>query len=112
MKMLIKAEEAAQFVLSILLFQHLPFAWWVFPSLLLLPDLSMIGYAFNNRIGAFAYNLIHHKALAVIIGSVGLLLSDDLFTLAGIILFAHSAMDRMFGFGLKLDTGFKFTHLG
>jgi hypothetical protein len=31
---------------------------------------------------------------------------------AGIILFGHSSMDRIFGYGLKLNEGFKFTHLG
>jgi hypothetical protein len=32
--------------------------------------------------------------------------------LAGIILFAHSSMDRLFGYGLKYFTGFSDTHLG
>ena len=32
--------------------------------------------------------------------------------IAGIILFGHSSMDRMFGYGLKLKEGFKYTHLG
>jgi hypothetical protein len=30
----------------------------------------------------------------------------------GLILFSHSAMDRMLGYGLKYESGFKFTHLG
>ena len=30
----------------------------------------------------------------------------------GIILFGHSSMDRFFGYGLKYENGFKFTHLG
>jgi len=29
-----------------------------------------------------------------------------------IILFGHSSMDRIFGYGLKTNQGFKFTHLG
>jgi hypothetical protein len=32
--------------------------------------------------------------------------------LIGTILFIHIAMDRIFGYGLKYDKGFKFTHLG
>lgn len=39
-------------------------------------------------------------------------LSLPLWQLAGIILFSHSAMDRIFGCGLKYDEGFNFTHLG
>ncbi|TAG51385.1 MAG: DUF4260 family protein, partial [Runella slithyformis] len=30
----------------------------------------------------------------------------------GIILFAHSAMDRIAGYGLKYEDAFKHTHLG
>lgn len=112
MKTLIKVEEVAQFILTIVLFNQLPFAWWVFPALLFLPDLSMIGYAFGNKAGAFAYNFFHHKALAITVGLTGYFWGNDALLLAGIILYAHSTMDRMLGYGLKLDTGFKFTHLG
>jgi hypothetical protein len=112
MKTLIKVEEAAQFIVTIILFNQLPFAWWIFPALLLSPDLSMLGYALGNKAGAFFYNLFHHKALAVVIGLVGYWLVSDQLLLAGIILYAHSSMDRMLGYGLKLNTGFKFTHLG
>ena len=112
MKTLINLEEAAQFALSILLFAKLPFAWWIYPSLLLLPDLSMIGYAVNNTVGAFTYNLGHHKGTAILIGTAGLILGNSYLLLTGIILFGHSAMDRMMGYGLKYNKGFKFTHLG
>ena len=112
MKTILKVEEAAQFLLSIVLFAQLPFVWWVYPALLLLPDLSMIGYAFNSKTGAFTYNLIHHKALAIVVGVVGLFLVNNYWLLAGIILFGHSSMDRMLGYGLKHTKGFKYTHLG
>lgn len=111
MKTLLKLEEAAQFILSIVVFAKLPFVWWLYPALLLVPDLSMIGYAVNNTVGAFTYNLFHHKATAILIGSAGLLLGDNSFLLAGIILFGHSAMDRMMDYGFKYEKGFKFTHL-
>jgi hypothetical protein len=32
--------------------------------------------------------------------------------LIGVILFSHSSLDRMLGYGLKFEKGFKFTHLG
>lgn len=112
MKTLVSLEEAAQFALSIVLFAKLPFVWWIYPALLLLPDVSMIGYAVNNTVGAFSYNLFHHKATAILIGLAGLLLANDLLLLTGVILFGHSSMDRMMGYGLKYNKGFKFTHLG
>jgi len=36
----------------------------------------------------------------------------EMYTLVGIILFSHSAMDRVFGYGLKYPDSFKNTHLG
>ncbi|RYF73330.1 MAG: DUF4260 family protein [Cytophagaceae bacterium] len=112
MKTLINLEEAAQFALSIILFAKLPFVWWIYPALLLLPDLSMIGYAVNASVGAYTYNLFHHKGIAILIGLAGFLLGNSYLLLAGIILFGHSAMDRMMGYGLKYNTGFTSTHLG
>ncbi|WP_375446362.1 DUF4260 domain-containing protein [uncultured Fibrella sp.] len=112
MKTLVNLEEAAQFALSIFLFAKLPFVWWIYPALLLAPDIAMIGYAVNNTVGAFTYNLFHHKATAILIAVAGLLLANNYLLLTGIILFGHSSMDRMMGYGLKYNKGFKFTHLG
>ena len=50
---LLRLEEVGQFLLSILLFNQLNYAWWVFPACILLPDLSMIGYLVNTKIGAW-----------------------------------------------------------
>jgi hypothetical protein len=112
MRVLIKVEEAAQFILTIILFTKLPFVWWVYPALLFLPDLSMLGYLTNSKVGAFTYNLFHHKAIAVAIGSAGLFMQNNNLMLVAIVLYGHSSMDRMLGYGLKHDKGFKFTHLG
>ncbi|PWJ60274.1 uncharacterized protein DUF4260 [Dyadobacter jejuensis] len=112
MKKVLQLEEAAQFLLGVFLFSKLEFPWWYFPAFLLLPDLSMLGYLGGNRIGAGVYNFFHHKALAVAIGAVGMYMSMPLLMLAGIILYAHSAMDRGLGYGLKYSTGFQDTHLG
>ncbi len=112
MNTLLKLEELGQFLLSILLFNQLDYAWWVFPACLLLPDLSMIGYAFNTKTGAWLYNIFHHKLLAIAVLFLGFALQSPVLTLAGVILFGHSAMDRIFGYGLKFKDDFKHTHLG
>ena len=67
MNNLLKLEELGQFLLSILLFNQLGYAWWVFPVCILLPDLSMIGYLVNPKTGAWLYNSIHHKLVAIAI---------------------------------------------
>lgn len=112
MKTVLKLEEALMFVLGIYLFNQLDYAWWWFLVLILTPDIGMFGYLFNNKIGAFTYNLFHHKGVAIIIYLLGSYFSIPLCQLTGVILFSHSALDRMLGYGLKYDKGFKFTHLG
>lgn len=109
---LIKLEEFAQFALSIFLFSRLEFSWWIFPACILLPDISMLGYLINTKTGAFTYNFFHHKFIAIVILILGFWLDHSLVSLAGIILFGHSSMDRMFGYGLKFTDNFKHTHLG
>ena len=114
MKNLIAIEEAGMFILAIvgMYYQPLEFKWWVWPLLFLLPDVGMIGYAFSPAAGAVTYNLLHHKAIAVLIVMAGYLLSNPPLLLCGLILFGHSSFDRMLGYGLKYTDAFKHTHLG
>jgi hypothetical protein len=112
MKLLLRSEELILFVFGIYLFSLLPYAWWWFPALLLLPDLGMLGYLAGNTAGAFCYNLFHHRGLALGCYLMGTYLSLPLWQLAGVVLFAHIAMDRALGYGLKYEKGFRYTHLG
>ena len=112
MKTVVSLENLGLFVLSIYLFSLLEYNWWWFPTLLLLPDLSMIGYAFGNKIGAIFYNAFHHQGIAICVYLSGLYLENEILELIGVILFAHSVMDRCFGYGLKHFSGFQDTHLG
>lgn len=112
MKALLKLEDLAELLLSVFLFTRLDFSWWWYPALILVPDLSMLGYVINTRVGAGLYNLVHHKGTGIVVGIIGLVLANQQLLLAGIILFGHSAMDRVFGYGLKYSDDFKHTHLG
>jgi hypothetical protein len=100
MKTLIRLEELAQLLLAIYLFSLLPFAWWLFPALILIPDVSLLGLLINKQIGAIAYNLIHHKAVGLGAYMLGSLLGIPLLTLVGVLLFGHSSFDRMVGLQL------------
>lgn len=112
MKTTLKVEELAQLILGIYLFSQLDFAWWWFPALILLPDIGMIGYVFNTKTGALIYNIFHNKMIALAVYLAGIYLTNQTICLAGIILFSHAAMDRIFGYGLKYPDSFKNTHLG
>ena len=112
MKALLKFEEIAIFLFCIFLFTKLNFSWWWFPSLLLLPDIGMIGYVINPKIGAFTYNLFHHRLTACVLALYALSYGNEHVQLAAIILFAHISMDRALGYGLKFPDSFNNTHLG
>ena len=112
MKNLLKLEELFMFGLSIFLFSKLEFAWWWYLILLLAPDLSMIGYFVSPQVGAMTYNFVHHKALGISVFVIGVLLVSQPLQLAGLILFGHSSMDRVLGYGLKYSDSFQHTHLG
>ena len=114
MKQVLQLEELAQTVIGMmaLYYQPLHFSWWLWPILFLAPDISMLGYIVNTKAGAFTYNLFHHKGMAIVIAAAGFFLSSPAATLIGLLLFAHSAFDRMMGYGLKYENGFKHTHLG
>ena len=112
MERTLKVEEAAMFVLSIYLFAHTDFAWWWYLGLILVPDIGMLGYLRSPKVGAITYNRFHHKGIAIILLCLGWYLSNDWLALTGIILFGHSSMDRIVGYGLKYPDNFKHTHLG
>jgi hypothetical protein len=113
MKNLVHVEEAAMFGLSIFLFYYqLDYAWWLFWVLLLLPDIGMLGYLINTKVGAITYNFLHHKAVSIILYCSGFCFQNSALMLSGLILFGHSSMDRIFGYGLKYQDAFKHTHLG
>lgn len=112
MKTVIQLEELALFLFGIFFFNQLHFAWWWFLVLILTPDIGMIGYAFGPKFGAWSYNIFHHRGIAILVYLCGIYFANPTAQLAGIILFSHAAMDRLMGYGLKYETGFKDTHLG
>ena len=112
MKTLIRLEEFGLFLFSIYLYTSLSLPWWYFPLLFFVPDLSMAAYWAGPRVGAYVYNFIHHRALALIYYVAGMAIGAIPLALAGVILFAHSSLDRVLGYGLKYTDSFNATHLG
>lgn len=123
MKTLLKLEELAQFLACVVILAMNGVPWWAYLLLLLGPDISMLGYLVNTRVGAFSYNLFHHKGVAILvaliaIGSEGLNLLmatprvGEALLLTAVILYGHSSMDRLLGYGLKFGDHFQHTHLG
>ena len=112
MKKLIQVEEFAMLGLSIYGLYLLDVSWWFYLILLIGPDISMLGYLAGEKIGPISYNLFHHKGVAILVFIGGLIFNSWILQALGIILFGHSSMDRIFGYGLKHFTAFTDTHLG
>lgn len=110
-KILLHIEGMAVLALCLYLYGSLQDSWLLFWVLLFLPDISMVGYAFNHKTGAKVYNLFHTYSLPILLLIAGLFLSNSIILAIGLIWSAHIGMDRMLGYGLKYPTDFKDTHL-
>ncbi len=112
MKNLLKIEEFFLFGLALFLFSRLGYSWGWYILFFFAADLSMLGYLVNPRLGAWTYNLVHHKGVSVALYVLGTLLSAPWLMFAGTVLLGHSSLDRVFGYGLKYPDAFQNTHLG
>ncbi len=110
--LILRAESLAIFVAGIVIYLQLNgHALWLLP-LLLVPDVSMIGYLGGPRLGAISYNLGHNVVTALGVLAIGWFAAIAPLALLGAVLLAHLGMDRALGYGLKLPTDFRDTHLG
>jgi Domain of unknown function (DUF4260) len=109
---ILRAESAVLFVTGVVLYAQLNGNLWFLPGLLLAVDLSMIGYASGPRLGALTYNLAHNLVVAIGMLAIGWVGAIAPLALAGAVLLAHVGLDRALGYGLKLPTDFRDTHLG
>lgn len=112
MKYLIRLEEAAKLAVAFYLSVQSGFGPLTFFLFLLVPDVSMVGYLINSRWGAYLYNVAHHQGIGIAIATAGYIMHNPTIIFSGLILVAHSSMDRVLGYGLKYEDDFKHTHLG
>lgn len=108
----LRLEALAMTAAGLLVWAGLGGGWWRFAVLVLLPDLSILGYLHGPRLGAALYNVAHSYALPVAIGTLGGVLDQRALLLTGAIWLTHIGADRLLGYGLKYPTGFRDTHLG
>lgn len=112
MKNLLKLESLGLFTLSIWAYMlFFPNQWGTFAWLILAPDLSFLAVILSKKLGLRAYNLFHHQGLIALGIIVGYYWPMPLLLQVSIIFMAHSTIDRVLGYGLKLES-FDHTHLG
>lgn len=91
--------------------------WWLDAGLLtiavfaLAPDISMLGYLHNPRVGAAIYNAVHVYVGPLALGAAGLWMGGDLALVIAATWVAHIGVDRAVGYGLKFPDAFDHTHL-
>ncbi|MGN4425048.1 DUF4260 domain-containing protein [Bacillus cereus group sp. MYBK30-1] len=110
-KRIIHLEGLVVLLAAIYIYALCGFSWLLFIVLLLAPDLAMIAYTINNRVGAQIYNLFHTYIISILLVLIGIYFKMDSILMVGLIWIAHIGMDRMLGYGLKYETDFKDTHI-
>ena len=109
---LLRLEGAAMLAAATVVYARIGSTWWLFATLFLFPDASMLGYCVGPKTGAACYNAAHTLLAPAVLAGLGDLLGSPLaFPLAAIWV-AHIGMDHLLGYGLKYETGFADTHLG
>ncbi len=114
MKNILRLEEIGMTAIGVyfLTIHNLNISIWIWLLIFFSPDISMLGYLINAKVGAISYNIFHHKGLAIAVAGIGYFMKIEVMLVIGILLFAHSSFDRMIGYGLKYHSSFNDTHLG
>jgi hypothetical protein len=107
-----RIEGALIFLISLVFYYFQQANWLVFILVFFAIDISMAGYLMNKKVGAHIYNIGHSFIMPIIILVCSALLYNQALTLLALIWTAHIGIDRALGYGFKLPSGFKDTHLG
>ena len=109
--LLLHLEGAAVLLAAGILYQQSHAGWLWFGLLFLAPDLFMLGYLANKKIGAALYNLAHTYSAPVVAFLILQFSGHGSALWLVWIWIAHIGFDRLLGYGLKYETAFKDTHL-
>jgi len=110
-KLLLRIEGAAVLLAACVVYHQLHGNWRWFGLLFFAPDLSILGYLANTKLGAAFYNAAHSYFGPLLAFSVLLLSGQNSYSWLILIWLAHCGFDRLLGYGLKYETAFKDTHL-
>ena len=109
MRSLIKLENAFIFIIIIAVYFKLEFSIRLFLLLLLVPDIFMLGYVLDKKLGSYIYNIGHSYVIPILLTLLYLLLRKNIFLQISLIWLAHISMDRSIGYGLKYPNDFNKT---
>ena len=107
----LRLEGVAIALAAAAVYQILAGSWLLFALLFLVPDIFMLGYLRNPKVGALVYNLGHTYVAPFILLFWWFTVSAPAVLWVACIWTAHIGFDRALGYGLKDTSGFKNTHL-
>lgn len=108
----LRLEGAVALTLAVLAYRATGASWLMFAVLFLTPDLSMLGYLINRRVGAWMYNFGHSYLTPAAVAVLGFVMGISMLGPIALIWAAHIGFDRLVGYGLKYSEAFGATHLG
>jgi len=107
-----RLEGGAFALIALWLYSFSGESWWWFLLFILAPYLSMLAYSAGPRLGSAVYNLVHTWVAPVLLWAVAWYANASFLIALAFIWAAHIGIDRGLGYGLKLQSGFRDTHLG
>ena len=109
---ILRAEQVAMGLAGIVVYVGLGGSGLLLVPLLLAFDVSMVGYLAGPRVGSITYNAGHNLVIALLALGIGWWAGLAWLQLLAALWVAHVGFDRALGYGLKLPTDFRDTHLG
>lgn len=106
-----RLEYGIAFLFILIVYFQMDFSIWLLVVLLFVPDITLVGYLFNNTVGAILYNVGHNLIIPLILLCIAYLLGVKMLLAIALIWLTHIAMDRFIGYGLKYKDSFKETHM-
>lgn len=110
-RVLLHLEGGIVLAVSLLLYGEFKASWVLFAVLFFVPDIAMLGYLVNIRLGAALYNMAHTFTGPLLLLGLSYFYGQSWLIPYGLIWLAHIGFDRMLGSGLKYPTQFRDTHL-
>ena len=111
-KLVLRAEGALILAAAIYAYSQTNMGWLLFAILFFAPDIFMLGYLKNSRVGAISYNFGHTYLTPALLLGLGLSVGPSQLIAITLIWIGHIGFDRAVGYGLKYAICFKSSHLG
>jgi hypothetical protein len=108
---LLRLEGLVLFGAALALYVREDYSILLLVVLFLAPDLSFVGLAGGQRLGAVAYDAAHTYVGPILLASASLIAEWTVGVELGLIWLAHIGIDRALGYGLRYPYAFKETHL-